>query len=256
MLSPGRGEPPCSSKADREVLLLSWWLPQVAMVVALLCLLLIGVGCSVEVGRKNDLPTSPKKERVLETGAGTWDLRTPPSREEAGMPPGETVVIYDRHGGWWDATLIRARVLLPEGKRLEVEASNVAFDSYGAPCSQRAGKSAPTTMDISVGPVPLDDARRELVRAADEFGFSRPYVEEWYSESKKAVEQGDATDWIKTPFLRSEVGYLTAEVRGSFLPYEHEVEHAFVHYIFSWAKPFDPSACERLEETTGRSGRT
>lgn len=158
------------------------------------------------------------------------------------MPPGETVVIYDR-GGRWRAPPIRAQVSLPEGKRLEVKASNVAFDSYGVTCGRRAGKSDPTTMDIGVGPVPLGEARLELLEAADEFGFSRRTIEEWYSESKRAVEQGDATERVKTPFLRSEVGYLTLDVQGRFLPYEHEVEHAFVHYTFSWAGPFSPRAC-------------
>ena len=165
------------------------------------------------------------------------------------MPPGETVVIYER-GGWWRAPPIRARVLLPEGKRVEAEASYVVLDSYGATCWKRTGTSDPTTMDISVGPVPLDDARRELLRAAEEFDLSHSDIEEWYAESKRAVSQGDATDRVRTPFLRSEIGYLTLDAQGRFLPYEREVEHAFVHYTFSWAEPFDLSACERLDETT------
>jgi hypothetical protein len=233
------------------VLLLSWWLPQVAMVVALLCLLLIGVGCSVEVGRKNDLPTSPKKERVLETNEGTWDLRTPPSREEAGMPSGQPYVIYEAQG-WWHETPIQAQVLLPEDKRVDTEANYVALDSYGARCWKHTESSPPTTMDIGVGPVHFEEGYREMLEAADEFGFSQRDIrdtEEWGLEVQAVVKEGESTERIRTPFLRSEVGYLTAEVRASFLPYEHEVEHAYVHYTFSWLEPFDPKGCGKPEET-------
>ncbi len=178
-------------------------------------------------------------------------MRTPLSRKEAGMPPGETVVIYDRHGGWWDATLIRTRVLLPEGKRLKLEASNVAFDSYGASCWKRTGTSKPTGMDIGVGPVPLDEARREMLNAAGKFGFPRSDIEEWYSEAKRAASRGNTTERIQTLFLRSRVGYLTIEMKGSFLPYEHQEKHAFIHYILSWGKLFGGGACGKLEKTDG-----
>ncbi len=166
----------------------------------------------MEVGPKNEKLTSPKKERVLEAGIGTWDLRTPPSREEAGMPPDETVVIYEG-GGWWRTPPIRARVLLPEAKRMEVAAGYVAFDSYGAPCPHSTGTANPTTMDISVDSVSLDEAHRILLRAANEFGFAHRYIEEWYSEAKRADGIEQATDRVDTPFLRSEVGYLTLDVQ-------------------------------------------
>lgn len=203
----------------------------------------------MEVGPKNEKPTSPKKERVLEAGIGTWDLRTPPSRKEAGMPPDETVVIYER-GGWWRTPPIRARVLLPEGKRVEAEASYVALDSYGAPCPQSTGTANPTTMDISVDSVSLDEAHRILLRAADEFGLSRRYIEEWYSEAKRADGIEQATDRVDTPSLRSKVGYLTLDVQGRFSPIGDEPDSTFVHYTFSWAEPRAPSACEKPDETT------
>ncbi len=221
-------------------------------VVAVLVLLLGAGGCGVEFSSGNPPKTSPKKERVLEAGEGTWDLRTPPSREEAGMPDGQEWVIYEPHG-WWPPPL-RAHVLLPEGKRLDTEASYVALDSYGAACWKRTKTSDPTTMDISVGILTIDEARRELLRAAEEFGFSRRAIEEWYSEAKKAAASGDATMRVRSYMPDVEVGYLGVGVQGRFLPYEHEVKHAFVHYTLSWVEPFDPKACERLEETTGEAG--
>lgn len=106
--------------------------------VAAFMLFSVAGGCSVEVGRKNEPPTSPKKERVLEAGEGTWDLRIPPGREEAGMPDGEPYVIYEARG-WWRETPISTHVLLPEGKRIDTEASYVALDSYGERCAGRWG---------------------------------------------------------------------------------------------------------------------
>ncbi len=206
----------------------------------------------MEVGPKNEKPTSPKKERVLKAGKETWDLRTPPSRKEAGMPPGETVVIYER-GGWWRTFPIRARVLLPEAKRVEAEVGYVAFDSYGAPCPQSTGTSDPTTMDISVDSVSLDEAHRILLGAADEFGFAHRYIEEWYSEAKRADGIEQATERVDTPFLRSKVGYLTLDVQGRFSPIGDEPDNTFVHYTFSWSEPRGSSACKKPEETTASS---
>ncbi len=164
------------------------------------------------------------------------------------MPPGETVVIYEARG-WWHEAPIRVHVLLPEGKRIDTEVSYVALDSYGAPCWKRTATSSPTTMDISVGPVPLDDGYREMVEAADEFELprqARHSIEEWYSESKRAVAQGDATTRIRSYVPGVKVGYLGVGVQGRFLPYKHEVEHAFVHYTLSWAEPFDPGGCGKV----------
>lgn len=194
-------------------------------------------------------PASPKVGRVLEAGEGSWDLRAPPSREEAGMPTGESVVIYEPHGWlWWDRSL-RTHVLLPEGKRIDTEAGSVAFDSYGAACPVRSETADPTTMDISAGAMPLDEARQELLRAAEEFGFYREEIESWHAE---AASREDATERVKTPFLRSEVGYLTIEVQGRFNPIGDDHENAFVHYTLTWAEPFDPDACKKTEETTAR----
>ncbi len=220
--------------------------------VAAFMLLCVAGGCSVKVERKNAPPTSPKKERVLEAGEGTWDLRAPPSREEAGMPDGEPYVIYEARG-WWRETPISTHVLLPEGKRIDTETSYVALDSYGARCWKRTGTSDPTTMDISIGVITIDEARRELLRAAEEFGFSRQAIDEWYSEAKRTAARGDATIRVRSYIPGAEVGYLGVGVQGRFLPYEHEVRHAFVHYTISWLEPFDPSACGSPEETTAGS---
>ncbi len=221
-----------------------------AFVLALVLMLGAG-GCSVKIDSGNPPPTSPKKEWVLEAGEGTWDLRTPPSREEAGMPVGEEWVIYEDAGAFYSHDIL-AHVMLPEGKRIDTEVNYVALDSYGARCWKRSETSDPTTMDISVGPVTLDEGRRELLRAAKEFGFPRRAIEEWYSEAKRAVVRGDETMRIRSSISGAEVGYLGVGVQGRFLPYKHEVKHAFVHYTISWAEPYDPSGCDDLEETTAK----
>lgn len=168
------------------------------------------------------------------------------------MPPGETVVIYER-GGWWRHPPILAHVLLPEGKRVEAEAGYVAFDSYGTLCPQSTGTSDPTTMDISVGPMPLEEAYRQLLGTAEEFGFARRYIEEWYSQAQRTDGIEQATDRVDTPFLRLKVGYLTLDVQGRFSPIGDEPDNTFVHYTFSWTEPRATSACEKPDETTESS---
>lgn len=88
--------------------------------IATLVLLLVAGGCGlqVDVQVKEATPVSPKVRQVLAAGEGSWDLRTPPSRAEAGMPPGEPYVIYVSHDRQRDPPFC-VHVLLPEGKRLD-----------------------------------------------------------------------------------------------------------------------------------------
>lgn len=174
---------------------------------ATLILLLSAGGCVVEIEGKNEPPTSPKKERVLEAGEETWDLRIPPGREEAGMPRGEPYVIYEPHG-WWRDPPLRAHILLPEGKRIDAQVGLVAFDSYLPPCGKRAETSGPTTMDISIDSVPLDEAHRRLLKEAELFGFARRYVEEWYSEAKRVDAREGAWHTVRSSIPTSKVGYV------------------------------------------------
>lgn len=177
---------------------------------------------------------------MLREGEGTWDLRTAPGRGEAGMPAGEAYVIYEGRS----SRAIRARVLLPKGRRLDTRGRRVAFDSYGASCPKRTRTSAPTTMDISVGPVPLAEARDELLRAAEQLGFARRHVEEWYARAAGGAGSTGVDDRVRSSIPRSEVGYLKIEAQGRFRPTGDTADTA-VHYTLSWSEPFDPDACTR-----------
>lgn len=89
------------------------------LLVALAVALAAG-GCAVEV--VDQFPVSPKVAQVLDEGRGNWDLRSPPSREEAGIPSGEADVFYSPRGRANQQGIIRARVRLPEGKVMDTEA--------------------------------------------------------------------------------------------------------------------------------------
>lgn len=82
-------------------------------------------------------------------------------------------------------------------------------------------------------------------RAAGEFDFSRGEIEIWHAEAKRTASRE-----VRTPFLRSRVGYLTLNVQGRFDPISDEPDNTFVQYTLTWTEPFDPDACKEPGKTT------
>jgi hypothetical protein len=160
-------------------------------------------GCTVGTDPRE--PASTKVKEVLDSGEGRFDLTRPPSREEAGLPAGRTVVTYQRE----DHKPFTVRVALPEGKELVVDAELVTFDSFFGPDPDTA---PPSSMDIHHYAASLDAGREHLLAAARQFGYDTALIATWYAEAT-APRPPQAPPAAQSPWLRSQVGYLRVAAR-------------------------------------------
>ncbi len=177
-----------------------------------------------EAEQKNSRPgTSQKVKDVLGSGQGVFDLRTPPSRAEAGMVDGPDLVSFQDRGH----EVFRVQVLLPEDEVLEVETDLVTFHTDTA---IRPNTDPPTTMDIHRGSLAPADARDVLLAAAAQFGLETEPIRQWYEIAESGVIP--AVEAVaKTPYLNGRVGYLSVTVQGRYSPL---TDSAAVHFIVFW----------------------
>lgn len=151
----------------------------------------------------------------------TWDLRTPPSREDVGMPPGREWVA-------WECDDPREMTFrLPGEAALRVPSTLVTFDAYGA---RRPETGDPTTADVHTGPLGLDAAARLATGILRRLGTDAGEIGEWRARAAAAT----STDYVRSLFIRSRVGYLGVEVRTTYMPLS---KSAFVHIIFNFTPP-------------------
>jgi hypothetical protein len=182
------------------------------------------VGCSVSVGDP-PRPTSAKVAEVMASGQGEFDLTTPPSRAEAGMPDGEDTVTYE------NKTPFQVKVRLPETKELNVSSRLVGFDSISA---SEPKTSPPGGMDIHSYPDTLQAGRDQMLAEAQRFGFDVRQINRWYDEAS-GPSKGAST--VTSLWLTSKVGYLTVQMRGTYSrPVEgtRDSEQTDVHYLLTW----------------------
>lgn len=82
-------------------------------------------------------------------------------------------------------------------------------------------------MDIHSVALDVDEAVQVASGLADDLGINPQPLEAWRAQ----VESGTSTGSVDSPFLRSRLGYLTAEM---------QVQHLgtsgtnYLHLIFSW----------------------
>ncbi|MGQ0624474.1 MAG: hypothetical protein ACT4PP_07465 [Sporichthyaceae bacterium] len=161
-------------------------------------------------GRSHQRPTSQKERAVLESGRGQFDLRTPPSREEAGFPEEVTAFAYQELGG--DPFVVD--VLLPGGTTLTMEST---FVSFATRTVRRPTSDPPVSMEISRGLLSAEDARDRLLALAAQFDLEVEPINEWYRIADS--QRVPASDGIpNTPFLTTKLGYLSLSVQGRYLP--------------------------------------
>jgi hypothetical protein len=173
-------------------------------------------------------PTSSKVHDVLTGGKGHFDLTQPPSRDEAGMPPTEATVTYQRS----DDSTFEVVVELPDAKRLDVDARLIAFDALGQP---DPASQPPTSMDIQCFPDSLDAGRDQLLALAETFGLDTADVAMWYQEAKQP-RPVTAPPMPTSPWLTARVGYLTLQVQGRFTPPVSASDdgQTQVHLLLTW----------------------
>ncbi|GAA1663886.1 hypothetical protein GCM10009765_11670 [Fodinicola feengrottensis] len=199
--------------------------------VALGFVLMLG-GCTVTAGQQRET-SSTKVREVLDARQGEFDLSTPPNRDEAGMPARASTVTYQRP----DHQPFQLKVRLPAGKELDVSARVLTFDALSQPASETA---APTTMDIHVYPGSLSAGRDAMLAAAGEFGYDTGLISKWYAEATTASSAGrpnQAPPTATSPWLHSEVGYLSVDAQAAYSPPvggEPATDQTVVHFMLSW----------------------
>lgn len=146
----------------------------------------------------------------------TWDLRTPPSRADVDMPPGRKWV------SWQCDDPQEMTFQLPADTVLSIPSTGVTFDSYGAPHPETGD---PTTADVHTGPIGLDAAEETASEILTTLGANTGEIAEWRRQAAAAA----GTDTVRSPFIRSRVGYLGVEMRTTYNPLS---DSAHVHVIF------------------------
>lgn len=184
-----------------------------ALIVAVV---LVTGGCSVTFG-SDDRPASNRRVKsakvteVVESGSGRFDLRTPPTREEAGFSDdGSTLAVYERSG----RDPFDVEVLLPGDQVLRIEADLVllAAESMRFPTT-----TAPESMEIKRTSLSSEDARDQLLALAAQFDLEVEPINAWYRiADSQRIPTNDAIP--NTPYLSAELGYLTLSVQGRYLP--------------------------------------
>ncbi|MGQ0625086.1 MAG: hypothetical protein ACT4PP_10625 [Sporichthyaceae bacterium] len=160
--------------------------------------------------RSNRPVKTAKVKEVLETGFGRFDLRTPPSRAEAGMTDeGSDVGVYEVRGD----KSFEVEVLLPGERTLRFVTDFAVFNAPGL----FPTNAPPDELVMSHGGREPTEARDRLLALAEQFGLATQPILDWYAIAESGrVPINDAQP--NTPFLSTKLGYLSLSVQGRFLP--------------------------------------
>lgn len=189
-------------------------------------------GCRVDTGERET--GSEKVAQVLEAGRGEFDLTSPPSRAEAGLPAGRTQITYEQP----DKRPFQVRVSLPEGHQLDLAVRLVGFDSLGSP---DPSTGPPTTLDIHHHPADLAAGRDHLLAAAAQFGLDPQPIQEWYTQATSSRPAG-APGTVRSRWLSTALGYLQLQVQGRYAPPVDAAgsDQVVVHYALTWSSDPGP----------------
>ncbi len=147
----------------------------------------------------------------------SYDLSAPPSREDLGMEPGESVMDVSCDAGF------ELRLALPEWTTTSLTARRVNADSYGSGNSETGD---PTTMDVHSIGLDVDQAITIAQGIADDLKIDAKPLQRWRFDVK-VDESGN----VDSPFMRAKVGYLTAELQVQHLGASGE---NYIHLILTW----------------------
>lgn len=151
----------------------------------------------------------------------SWDLATPPSRSDVGMPADESVAVYETEDGR-DVTF-----RLPEDTVLDVQARLVTFDSFTRP--------DPATGDpskvVATSPlVDLDTGEQWFRETLAALGLPADEVPRWRRAAERAVATGSAEAVQSLP-VDGSLGYLRTAVQARFAPLDEKVR---VDWTLTW----------------------
>ena len=151
--------------------------------------------------------------------ARSYDLTSPPSRDDLGMPPGKSVMDVSCDEGF------EVTFTLPDEARVSLTARRVNADSRSA-ASPETGP--PTTVDVHSVALDADAAVEVASGLADNLGIDAKPLQSWRLE----VEANASGGSVDSPFIRIQLGYLTAEMQVQHLGTSG---NNYVHLILTWS---------------------
>lgn len=146
------------------------------------------------------------------------DLTRPPTRAELDMPAGESTSDVSCDGGF------QVDLVLPGNATTTLTAIRVNADSYG---SEESTTGDPTTIDIHSVALDQDQAIQVADGVAGDLGIDSKPLQTWQLDIS-----ADPSQSVDSPFLRSKLGYLTAELQLQYLPTSG---NSYLHLILTWA---------------------
>ncbi len=185
------------------------------MVVAVL---LATTGCSVSFNRDGNPGPTETPHATAPTdakGVVVWDLRTAPSASDVGMPADEDYVAYETRKPR------RVRFLLPEGRKLTIDATLVVFDRVMVPAT--TDRTVVTGIDFRMAPMRLETAYKVMGASLKAFGLDTKPVEEWRTEIANRPTKGSLASLRIEGGDNTRIGYLTIGVGGVFDPLDKDL---------------------------------
>jgi hypothetical protein len=181
-------------------------------------------GCDMGSDSEGDTAGGNSGGNSGENGGGadscqdrTYDLATPPSRDDLGMPEGESTLTVACDDGFV------VTLDLPEDTSTSVTARRVNADSYGADDSTTGD---PTTMDVHSVALDPDQAVSIANGVCKDLGIDPEPLRRWSSDI-----ENNPSDSVDSPFVRTTIGDLTAELQLQYLPTSG---NAYLPLVLPW----------------------
>lgn len=156
---------------------------------------------------------SAKVSEAMRTRFVTFDLRTPPSREEGGLFEGEDTAFYDDHEPF------DAELLLPEDHVLRLRVDSVYVNAPVA--IGRDPSTEPPDGLVIKSRSDAASARDLLLAVAREYGLPTAEIEKWaaFADRRSVPSTAVVSD---TGYISAKLGYLQLTVRGVYRPGDDE----------------------------------
>jgi hypothetical protein len=165
---------------------------------------LLSGGCS----RVSHEDKSAKLKEAMQSRFVSFDLRTPPSREEGGLFEGKDTAFFDDHEPF------DAEVQLPEDHVLRLRVDSIYVNApivIGGPSTE-----PPDGLKIKIRSG-ASEARTLLLALAAEYGLAKDRIEEWGRYTTPDSVPGAAVT-SDTGYLPAKVGYIAMSVQAKYRP--------------------------------------
>jgi hypothetical protein len=151
--------------------------------------------------------------------AQTLDLRHPPTREQLGFAAGANTATRACDAG------LALHVELPHGTAFDLDVTQVVADSMR---SENPASGQPTTVAISSTTGGVATTAGRALDLAQTLQMAPAEITAW---RRTATANPESTDDTTTPFIRSTLGYVLAELQVVRLS---GTDHCYLSVILSW----------------------